>query len=91
MQITGWARKRRLQQMVALVVAVVLAIAGLLALGNLPGGKGEPAGEGVRFEVVDGAHRELDGSPALALSFTVLAFNFLGDGLRDAVDPWMGK
>ena len=30
-------------------------------------------------------------SPALALSFTVLAFNFLGDGLRDAVDPWMGK
>ncbi|WP_291854172.1 MG2 domain-containing protein [Accumulibacter sp.] len=71
MQITGWARKRRLQQMVALVVAVVLAIAGLLALGNLPGGKGEPAGEGVRFEVVDGAHRELDGSPALALSFSL--------------------
>jgi ABC-type dipeptide/oligopeptide/nickel transport system permease subunit len=30
-------------------------------------------------------------SPALALSFTVLAFNFLGDGLRDAVDPWTEK
>jgi oligopeptide transport system permease protein len=29
--------------------------------------------------------------PALALSLTVLAFNFLGDGLRDAVDPWMKR
>ena len=27
--------------------------------------------------------------PALALSFTMLAFNFLGDGLRDALDPRM--
>jgi oligopeptide transport system permease protein len=30
-------------------------------------------------------------SPAIALSLTVLAFNFLGDGLRDALDPWMGR
>ena len=30
-------------------------------------------------------------SPALALSLTVLAFNFLGDGLRDAIDPWMKR
>jgi oligopeptide transport system permease protein len=30
-------------------------------------------------------------SPALALSLTVLAFNFLGDGLRDALDPWMNR
>lgn len=29
--------------------------------------------------------------PAAALSLTVLAFNFLGDGLRDAVDPWMKR
>lgn len=29
--------------------------------------------------------------PAGALSLTVLAFNFLGDGLRDAVDPWMKR
>jgi oligopeptide transport system permease protein len=29
--------------------------------------------------------------PAAALSMTVLAFNFLGDGLRDAVDPWMRR
>jgi oligopeptide transport system permease protein len=27
--------------------------------------------------------------PALALSITMLAFNFLGDGLRDALDPKM--
>jgi oligopeptide transport system permease protein len=25
--------------------------------------------------------------PAIAISLTVLAFNFLGDGLRDAIDP----
>ncbi len=30
-------------------------------------------------------------SPAIALSVTVLAFNFLGDGLRDALDPWMDR
>jgi oligopeptide transport system permease protein len=29
--------------------------------------------------------------PATALSLTVLAFNFLGDGLRDALDPWMKR
>jgi len=27
--------------------------------------------------------------PAGALALTVLAYNFLGDGLRDALDPWM--
>jgi oligopeptide transport system permease protein len=26
--------------------------------------------------------------PAFALSLTVLAYNYLGDGLRDALDPW---
>ena len=26
-------------------------------------------------------------APALALSLTLMAFNFLGDGLRDALDP----
>ena len=29
--------------------------------------------------------------PATALSLTVLACNFLGDGLRDALDPWMKR
>ena len=30
-------------------------------------------------------------SPAVVLSLTVLAFNFFGDGLRDARDRWMGR
>ncbi len=29
--------------------------------------------------------------PAGAISITMLAFNFLGDGLRDALDPWMRR
>ena len=29
--------------------------------------------------------------PAIILSLTVLAFNFMGDGLRDALDPWMKR
>jgi len=29
--------------------------------------------------------------PSLAVIFTVLCFNFLGDGLRDAADPFEGK
>ena len=29
-------------------------------------------------------------APAAALSLTVLAYNFLGDGLRDALDPHIG-
>jgi oligopeptide transport system permease protein len=29
--------------------------------------------------------------PALAISITMLAFNFLGDGLRDALDPRMRR
>jgi oligopeptide transport system permease protein len=29
--------------------------------------------------------------PGIVLFFTILAFNFLGDGLRDALDPQMKK
>jgi peptide/nickel transport system permease protein len=29
--------------------------------------------------------------PGLAIMLTVLAFNFLGDGLRDALDPWLNN
>jgi ABC-type dipeptide/oligopeptide/nickel transport system permease subunit len=29
--------------------------------------------------------------PASALALTVLAFNFLGDGLRDALDPRLSR
>lgn len=37
------------------------------------------------------AHPHMLIFPAVTLSLTVLAFNFLGDGLRDAVDPWMKR
>jgi oligopeptide transport system permease protein len=30
-------------------------------------------------------------APGLVLSLTLLAFNFLGDALRDALDPWMSR
>jgi peptide/nickel transport system permease protein len=29
--------------------------------------------------------------PGLAISFTILAFNFTGDGLRDTFDPRLGR
>jgi glutathione transport system permease protein len=29
--------------------------------------------------------------PSLAIFFTVLAFNLLGDGLRDALDPKLDR
>jgi oligopeptide transport system permease protein len=37
------------------------------------------------------AHPHMLIFPAALLSITVLAFNFLGDGLRDALDPWMKR
>jgi len=30
-------------------------------------------------------------APALALSITLMAFNWMGDGLRDAFDPRMRR
>jgi oligopeptide transport system permease protein len=30
-------------------------------------------------------------APCIALSLTVLAFNWVGDGLRDAIDPRMRR
>jgi oligopeptide transport system permease protein len=30
-------------------------------------------------------------APGILISLTLLAFNFLGDGLRDALDPWMKR
>jgi peptide/nickel transport system permease protein len=29
--------------------------------------------------------------PGLAISLTVLGFNLMGDGLRDALDPTLGR
>lgn len=37
------------------------------------------------------SHPHIILAPGIALSLTLLAFNFLGDGLRDALDPWMQR
>jgi uncharacterized protein YfaS (alpha-2-macroglobulin family) len=57
---------------VAVAVFLVAIVAGYFVLGS-PGNKApdELPTDGVAFEVVDAAHRELDGSPALALSFSL--------------------
>lgn len=46
------------------------------------------ASEGVRAMK---SHPQLIFFPAMAISLTMLAFNFLGDGLRDALDPRLRK
>ena len=56
----------------ALVATLVLLAGGYFLASHLTGEEeGGPSAEGVKFEVVDAAHRELDGSPALALSFSL--------------------
>ena len=65
--------------MVPLAAVAFLALAGYFLFAFLQRDAGEElSSEGVAFEVVDGAHRELDGSPALALSFS-LPLNSKGD------------
>jgi len=72
MQTTGQRGRRRLKQVLALVAGIVVAVAGLMAIGHLAGSGRDEADTGdVLFAVVDGAHRELDGSPALAISFSL--------------------
>ena len=71
-----WFSTRRQNRGGALVAVVVLALAGAAALGwwftsRSSNATAEPDTTGVAFEVVDAAHRELDGSPALALSFSL--------------------
>ena len=64
--------QRGLAPLWAILGTVALLITGVLAMGYLPGHPPETlSASGVRFEVVDGGHRELDGSPALALSFSL--------------------
>ncbi|WP_301102136.1 alpha-2-macroglobulin [Propionivibrio sp.] len=69
----GFRKQIRGLGMVPVAVAIVLVLAITAYFFGLPGGMGgsEPSAEGVGFEVVDGAHRELDGSPALAVSFSL--------------------
>ena len=57
---------------VAFIAMLASLVVGYFAVGVLSGrGGDELSTEGVVFEVVDGAHREFDGSPALALSFSL--------------------
>ncbi|HPT50782.1 MAG TPA: MG2 domain-containing protein [Accumulibacter sp.] len=64
--------QRGLAPLSALIGVLILAAAGFFAIGYFPHRAPDDAStEGVRFEVVDGAHRELDGLPALALSFSL--------------------
>jgi uncharacterized protein YfaS (alpha-2-macroglobulin family) len=57
---------------VAVIALLATLVGGYFGFGSLIGkGPDEPATAGVAFEVVDGAHREFDGSPALALSFSL--------------------
>lgn len=56
--------------LVAVLVLAAVALGAFLQFGRLPGGE-EAADADVAFEVVDAAHREFDGSPALALSFSL--------------------
>ncbi|WP_313951188.1 MG2 domain-containing protein, partial [Accumulibacter sp.] len=72
MHIGRQSKQRGRAPALAVLAAAALAIAGFLAIGHLPKkDQGTAATAGVRFEVVDGAHREFDGSPALALSFSL--------------------
>lgn len=67
----GW-RQLGQAQMLAIVAAAMAAISIFLAIGHSPDkDRDDAATAGVHFEVVDGTHRELDGSPALALSFSL--------------------
>ncbi|MDR2451888.1 MAG: alpha-2-macroglobulin family protein [Candidatus Accumulibacter sp.] len=52
--------------LVAALLALILAAPAAAAARRIP----PPAPASVAFEVVDGAHREFDGSPALTLSFS---------------------
>ena len=37
------------------------------------------------------SHPMLSLAPSVAIMLVVLAFNFLGDGLRDVLDPYMNR
>jgi uncharacterized protein YfaS (alpha-2-macroglobulin family) len=66
--------KQRGALLPAAIIAVLAAvIGGYVLVTRLPGmgSADDAASEGVTFAVVDAAHRELDGSPALALSFSL--------------------
>ncbi len=72
----------------AMLGNVILAEAALsfLGIGIKPPGVawGSMAADGYRFL---GTHPQLSFAPAIAIMVVVFAFNMVGDGLRDALDP----
>lgn len=75
MRFNGWQSLRHLQRNTPIRLALSLIALVALAAGSYwmytQQGNAEPDTTGGAFEVVDAAHRELDGSPALALSFSL--------------------
>ncbi|MFC5302344.1 alpha-2-macroglobulin family protein [Azospira restricta] len=73
MRFAAWIKQRGVAPVVAIVAVLAVAATGWFLASRLPAGgaPGELSSEGVAFEVVDAAHREFDGSPALALSFSL--------------------
>ncbi len=73
MRFANYFLQRGVAPVVAVLLLVALGVAGYFSSGYFQhsGQEGEPSTDGVAFEVVDAAHREFDGSPALALSFSL--------------------
>jgi len=67
----SFAKKVSGRWIVAFAVAIVAVAAFFYARQNFGPAGDEQSTTGVAFEVIDGAHRELDGSPSLALSFSL--------------------
>ena len=82
-----------------LIVQATLAFSSAIldaaALGFLGMGAQPPTPEwgamldAARADMLTAPHEAI--FPALAIFLTVLAFNLLGDGLRDALDPKIGR
>ena len=80
-----------------IIAAVSLALPAMIisetAL-ELPGPRPAAAGDQLghpsagRAEHPDAGHRALAAVAAVPVIVVILAFNFLGDGLRDAADPY---
>ena len=72
MRIAAYFKQRGIAPVVAVLVILAIGIAGYFSFDHLRSGSQDALStDGVVFEVVDAAHREFDGAPALALSFSL--------------------